>query len=118
MLALKRTFCQLNRIVQKNKIIQKQDSSSKHESSNKQAGSSKQYSSNKQDTSSKKDISTNYLLDVDLNILCESLQKLLEKSVKSESDNVLIKMIIDELLRVKAITKRQYKNMSENFDFK
>ena len=95
----------------------KQDRSSKHEKSNKQGRSSKHDSPNKQDSSSKQDISTNYLIAVDPIILCEKLQETLEKSVKSVSVIVLIKMIIDELLRVKAITRRQYNNMCKNFDF-
>ena len=95
----------------------KQNRSSKHEKSNKQGRSSKHDSPNKRDSSSKQDISTNYLIAVDPIILCEKLQETLEKSVKSVSVIVLIKMIIDELLRVEAITRRQYKNLCKNFDF-
>ena len=51
-------------------------------------------------------------------ILCEKLQEILVKSVKSENDNVLIRMILDEILKVKAIDKRQYHNKCKNFDFK
>ena len=48
----------------------------------------------------------------------KNYKKNLEKPDRLESDNTMIKMIIDELLRVKAITKRQHNAICKKCDFK
>ena len=53
-------------------------------------------------------------MDVDPNIPCEKLRSILEASIKSESDIVLTKMILDEFLRVEAVIKKQYINICRN----
>ena len=50
---------------------------------------------------------------MDPNLLCDKLRENLEKPDRSESDNIMAKMIIDELLRNKNITRKQYKAMCE-----
>ena len=62
----------------------KEDGLNKRDSSNKQDRSNKQSRSSEQDISSKQDTSTNYLINVDLNILCERLQENWAKNLKSE----------------------------------
>ena len=89
----------------------KQDRSSKQVSSNKQDRSSKQTISNKQDKSSKQDISSNNIIDMDPNLLCDKLREILSKFDRSESDNTMVKLIIDELLRTKRITRKEYKGI-------
>ena len=83
------------------------DFSEKQDVSNNQVRSRKQGSSIKQVRSIKQDSSNNSIVDTDLDLLCDKLRDLLEKPVKSESDNLITEMIIDKVLRVKAITKRQ-----------
>ena len=95
----------------------KQDRSSKQVSSNKQDRSSKQNSSNKQDKSSKQDISSNNIIDMDPNLFCDELREILSKSDRSESDNTMVKMIIDALLRTECKTQKQYKAICKNNNF-
>ena len=93
------------------------DRSNNFDSSNKQVRSRKQVSARKQDRSSNQDVSNkedranNYITDVHPDLLCDRLREILEKPDRLESDNTMIKMILDELLRVKAITKRLYNAM-------
>ena len=100
------------------------DRSNNFDSSNKQVRSRKQVSARKQDRSSNQDVSNkedranNYITDVHPDLLCDRLREILEKSDRLESDNTMIKMILDELLRVKAITKRQYNAMYQNCGLK
>ena len=61
----------------------------------------------KQVSSIKQDISNFYIIDADPDLLCDKLRDVLEKLVKSERDNLIAEMIKDEILRFKAITKRQ-----------
>ena len=91
--------------------INKQDISTKYDSSNKQVRSREQNSTrkqarcSKQDSSNKEDSSKSCIIDADPILLCNKLREIVEKHDKSESDIMMIKMIIDEILRVKAITK-------------
>ena len=80
-------------------------------SSSEQNSSRKRNSTSEQITASKQDIWSNSLIDVDPNIPCDKLRSNLEKPIKSESDIVLNKMLLDELLRVEALTKKQYINI-------
>ena len=91
----------------------KQDSTNKQGRSRKQNSSRKQDSSNKQDCSNKQDISFNYITDADPDILCDKLQETLSKFVMLESDYTMVKMILDELLRVRCIPRKQYKAVCE-----
>ena len=95
--------------------MNKQQRSGKQYISSKQDSSNKHDSTNKHDRSRKQDFSTNYILDVDPNILYENLQEVLGKSVKSESDKVLTKMTLAEVVRVKAITEKQYKVLCKKY---
>ena len=65
-----------------------------------------QVKSRKQNKTKKQAISINNITDTDPNHLCDKLKEILSKPDRLESDNTMIMMIIDELLRVKAITKR------------
>ena len=105
----------LNKQDSSNKQVRsrKHNTSRKQDSSNKQARSSKQDSSNKQDCSNKQDISINYKTDVDSDLLCDKLRETLSKSVMLESDYTMVKMILDEVLRVICIPRKQYKAMCE-----
>ena len=94
------------------------DFSNKLDFSIKQESSRKQHRSSKQNSSHDQGISNSYKIDVDPDLLSDKLREFLEKSDRSESDNIMIKMIIDEVLTVKATTERQYnsickKNMIE-----
>ena len=70
--------------------------------------------SDKQDGSRKRDHTTkqtNNYKNIDPNLLCNKLRQNLGKLDRSESDNIMVKMIIDELLRTGCITRKQYKVM-------
>ena len=70
--------------------------------------------SNKENSSNKQDFSSNYLKDVDPDLLCDNLRETLEKLDRLERDNIMTKMIIDELLRAKAINKKQHDDIRKN----
>ena len=96
------------------------DSSRKKESSNKKVRSSKQDSSRKQDSSkkqvrsSKQDSSIN-IKNIDPGCLMEKFSELYNKEYvsieQSQAAREHAKEILDELLRVKAITKRYYNTL-------
>ena len=91
----------------------KQVKSRKQVKNKKRASSNKQDCSNNQDCSNIEDISINNIYDNDPNRLCDKLKEILSKPDMLESDYTITKMIIDELLRVKCITRKQYKAMCE-----
>ena len=103
----------------------KQDSSSKQDRSNKedisikQVRSRKQNSSRKQDTSSKQDSFIN-LKNVDPDCLMEKFTELYNVIYASNEEAQVArergKEILNELLRVKAITKRQYNTLFKKCD--
>ena len=105
--------------------LNRQDISVKHVSSNeqvrsrkqnnsrRQTRSSEQVSSNNQDCSNKQDISINYITDADPDLLCDKLRETLSKSVMLESGYTTVKMKLDEILRVRCISRKQYKAMCE-----
>ena len=65
------------------------------------------------DSSNIEDISINNIFDNDPNLLCDKMKEILSKPDMIESDHIMLKMIIDELYRVKCITRKQYKAMKE-----
>ena len=91
----------------------KKVSSRKRLSTRKQDRSSNQDCSNKEDSSNKQDVSINYITDVDPDLLCDKLQETLSKLVMLESDYKMTKMILDEILRVRCIARKQYNAMCE-----
>ena len=117
----------------KQDVSSKTDCSNNFDSSNKQESSREQDSSNKEDitnnqvrkkvTSRKKDsmtnqecsniedLSINNIIDCDPNLLCDKLREILSKSDMKENDYTMTKMIIDELLRTKCISRKQYNAM-------
>ena len=124
MLALKQTcfrinkIVQMNRIVQINRIVQKNRIfqiyrivKKKQDHSEKQISSRKQTSTRNQTTSTK----TNIFIarDIDPNIPCVKLQLVWGETVKSEIDDMIAKMIIDEFLRFKNITRKHYNILCE-----
>ena len=96
----------------------REDVSNKQVRTRKQVSTRKQDRSSNQDDSNKQDISNKDITDVDPDLLCDKLRETLSKSVMLESDYTMIKMIIDELLRVKAITKRQHNTICKKCDLK
>ena len=87
------------------------DFSNNLDCSNKQECSRKQHTSSKQVGSNDQDISISYILDVNPDLLCDKLREILEKIDRSESDNIMNKMIIDDVLAFKATTERQYNSI-------
>ena len=65
------------------------------------------------DNSNIEDITIDNIFDNDPNLLCDKMKEILSKSDIIESDYIMLKMIIDELFRVKCITRKQYKAMLE-----
>ena len=82
--------------------------------SRKQIKSKKQASSNKQDCLNKQDISFNNILDSDPNLLCDKLREILSKPDMLENDYSMSKMILDELLRTKCISRKDYNAFCKN----
>ena len=66
------------------------------------------------DSSNIEDITINNIYDNDPNRLCDKLREILSKSDMIESDYTMTKMILDELLRSKCISKKQYNGISKN----
>ena len=73
----------------------------------------KQDDINELDSSNKQDLSNNYITVADPDLLFDKLRETLSKSVMTESDYTMTQMIIDELLRIKCITRKQCKAMCE-----
>ena len=96
----------------------KEDNSNKQVRSRKQVSSRKQVGSRKQECSNKEDISINNITDSDPDLLCNKLREISEKSIRLESDCIMAKMIIDELFRVRCITRKQYNTMCEKTGLK
>ena len=103
----------------KGDISDKQDRSNKEDISNEQVRSRKQNSSNKQVRSSKQDSSIN-LKNIDPDCLMEKFTELYNNKYDSvEKDQAARKHameILNELLRVKAITKRDYNTLYKKCD--
>ena len=74
----------------------------------------KQVRSRKQTKSSKQSISNDNIIDSDSNHLCGKLREILSKPDMSENDYTMSKMILDELLRTKSITRKNYNAIFKN----
>ena len=74
----------------------------------------KQVRSKKQTKSRKQTISNNNIIDVDPNHLCDKLREILTKPDMIESDYTMSKMILDELLRTKCISRKDYNAFCKN----
>ena len=59
------------------------------------------------------DITINNIFDNDPNLLCDKLREILSKPNMEENGYTMTNMIIDELYRVKCITRKEYKAMKE-----
>ena len=96
-----------------------QDRSNKEDISNKQVRSRKQNSSKKQDSSNKQDSSIN-LKNVDPDCLMEKFTELYNSKYdsieQSQGAREHGKEILNELLRVKAITRRQFNTLYKKCD--
>ena len=112
-----RTVCKLcynNNVLRyyKNKFCSnsspKSDASSQTDFSDESDISYKQVRSRKQTKSRKQAISNKNIKDVDPNHLCDKLRKILSKPNMIESDHTMSKMILDELLRTKSISRKDY----------
>ena len=90
---------QINRVVQK----KKQNSSQKQDSSRKQTSSSKTNVFN--------------VKVIDPNALIEKLRFILGKSIKTKTDGMLARMILDEFLGTKNITQKEYSTLCKKCDF-
>ena len=90
------------------------DFSSELDSSNKQVRSVRQNKSKKQASSNKQDISINIIFDNDPNLLCDKLRENLSKPNMFENDYTMTKMILDELLRTKCISRKEYNAICKN----
>ena len=91
--------------------------SKKRNSSTKKVRSTKKDNINIQDSSNIEDITINNIFDNDPDLLCDKLRETLSKPVMLEDDYTVFKMIIDELLRVKCITQKQYNAMCKKIGF-
>ena len=91
----------------------KKITSKKRNTSTKKARSTKKDDLIIHDNSNIEDITINNIFDNDPDLLCDKLREILSKSDMSENDYIMTKMIIDELYRVKCITRKEYKAMKE-----
>ena len=66
-----------------------------------------------QDSSNIEDITIDNIFDNDPNHLCDKLKEILSKPNMIEYDYTMTNMIIDELYRVRCITRKEYKAMKE-----
>ena len=57
------------------------------------------------------------MVDVDPNNLVVQFISLWEKPFKTENDFDKVEIILDEFLRIKAITIKQYNNIRQKYDF-
>ena len=57
------------------------------------------------------------VIGVDFNMLFEKFKSFWDKPFKTENDFDEVEMILDEFLRVKAITIKQYNNIRQKCDF-
>ena len=74
----------------------------------------KQNRSRKQTKSSKQSISNNIIGKDDPNQLCDKLRENSSKPNMGESDYTMSKMILDELLRTKCISRKEYNAICKN----
>ena len=113
-------FCYNNNVIRyyKNKFCSnsspKSDASTQTDFSDELDISYKQVRSRKQTKSRKQAISNNNIIDVDPNHLCDKLREILSKPDMIESDFTMSKMILDELLITKSISRKDYNAICKN----
>ena len=76
--------------------------------------SNKEVKSRKQIKSKKQAISNNNIIDSDPNHLCDKLREILSKTDMLENDYIMCKMILDELLRTKCMSRKDYNGICKN----
>ena len=92
----------------------KSDSSTETDFSDELDVSYKQVRSRNQKNSRKQAISNNNIIDVDPNHLCDKLREILSKPDMIKSDYTMSKMILDELLRTKCLSRKDYNAFCKN----
>ena len=102
----KNKFCSISS--PKSDVGTQTDFSDEIDSSNKQVKSRKQIKSKKQA------ISNNNIIDSDPNHLCDKLREILSKTDMLENDYIMCKMILDELLRTKCMSRKGYNGICKN----
>ena len=113
-------FCYNNNVLRyyKNKFCSnpfpKSDASSQTDFSDELDITYKQFRSRKQTKSRKQAISNNNIINVDPNHLCDKLREVLSKPDMIESDYAMSKTILDELLRTKCISRKDYNSICKN----
>ena len=113
-------FCYNNNVLRyyKNKFCYnpspKSDASTQTDFADELDLSNKQVRSRKQTKSKKQAISNNNIIDADPNRLCDKLREILSKPDMSENDYTMSKMILDELLRTKSVTRKDYNAFCKN----
>ena len=107
-------------------ITNNKSTSNDCDNSNKKISSKKRNTPTKKDRSTKKDDLINHdssniedisiinIYDNDPNRLCDKLREILSKSDMIESDYTMSKMILDELLRTRCISKKEYNGICKN----
>ena len=92
----------------------KQDIPNKEVRTRKQVRTKKQDCTNNQECSNIEDITINSIIDADPDRLCDKLGEILSKPNMSENDYTMSKMILDELLRTKSISRKEYNALCKN----
>ena len=92
----------------------KTDASTQTDFSDQLNSLNKQIKSKKRTISKKLDITINNIADNDPNLLCDKLKEILSKPDMLESDYTMSKMILDELLKTKCISKKDYNGFCKN----
>ena len=118
-----RTICRLcynNNVLRyyKNKFcsnsIPKLDVGTQTDFSDELDGSNRQVKSKKHNKTKKQGFSNNNITDTDPNHLCGKLKEILSKPDMSENDYIMSKMILDELIRTKCISRKEYNGFCKN----
>ena len=100
----------------KQEISNKKVRSRKQNSSSKQVSSNEQDRSSQQDSSDKQDTTSTCIIDVDPNLLSDKLREILSKPAVLESCYTMGMMILDELVRIGCIKRKQYNAMCEKIE--
>ena len=83
----------------------------------KQDRSRKQVNPKVQNSFSEQDSFGDSIKDIDPNMLFEKLNTIWEKRIRSETNLMLAKVVLDEILKVKSITRREINNICKKTDF-
>ena len=95
----------------------KEDIPNKEVRKRKQVRIKKRDSIDNQECSNIEDISINNIIDADPNHLCDNLREILSKPEMLELDYTMSKMILDEILRVKCISRKDYNSVCKSIGF-